>query len=285
MNVLTIQSHVVYGRVGNRSAVFPLERMGIEAWPINTVQYSTNTGKPGWTGAAFGADHVSDIVAGLDALGVLASCDAVISGYIGDTDTGMAILDAVSRVKARNPSALYCCDPVMGDHPGGLYVKPELQAFFRERALPQADIAVPNVFEAENLSGVGRIDGREAASRAIGIIHRLGPRVVVMTSYRPAGQGTVGFFLSEGGLRHELSTPALAFAEPVKGSGDLFGALFLGNYLKSGSASLALESAAGSLYAVLEATLASGGSELAMLGVQDRIARPPRRFAARPVLG
>ncbi len=281
MNVLSIQSHVVYGRVGNRSAVFPLERMGIEVWPVNTVQYSTNTGLPGWTGTAFGAGHVREIVAGLDRLGILARCDAVLSGYVADAATGRAILDAVARVRAANPRAVFCCDPVMGDLPGGLYVNAALPGFFAAEALPAADIVIPNLFEAASLSGLG-LSGPDDAARAADAIHALGPRIVIMTSCDYGPGGTTGFLLSEDGARHALRTPVLPFPRPVKGAGDLFGSLFLGNYLKLGAAVPALESAASSLFAVLEATLASGCAELALLDAQDAIAAPPARFRAVP---
>jgi len=282
MNILSIQSHVAYGRVGNRCAVFPLERLGFEVWPINTVQFSCHTGIPGWTGAAFGADHVSDLVRGLENLGVLADCDAVLSGYMGDVGTGQAIVRAVDSAKLANSKALYCCDPVMGDFPGGLYVKSGLPEFMAKEAVPRADIVCPNVFEAELLSGVAISSAKDAAAAALAI-HRLGPRIVIIKSYRPAGASELGFFVSDGAVMKTVTAPVLPFSRPPKGSGDLASALFLGYFLKCMDIVEAIEKTAGALYSVLEATLSSGSDNLAVVSAQDSIASPPRRFWAAAV--
>ncbi len=281
MTVLSIQSHVVCGRVGNRSAVFPLERMGHEVWPINTVQFSSHTGIAGWRGASFGAAHLAELVGALDAQGFLGRCDAVLSGYMADADTGRAILDAVSAVKKANPSAVYCCDPVMGDTPAGFYVRPELPGFMAREACVMADIVTPNQFEAEVLSGI--VPAREDDDMRIAdAIHELGPRVVLITSYRkPEGpEDALGFFLSAPEGRYRLMTPRLPFAKPPKGSGDLLSALFLGNFLGAGDAVRALERAASSLYAVLERTLAADSAELALVAAQEALAKPELRFSA-----
>lgn len=289
MNVLSIQSHVSWGHVGNRSAVFPLERLGIEVWPVNTVQFSRNTGTPGWTGTVFPASHIADIVNGLAGMDIFPSCDAVLSGYMGDAGTGEAILSAVDAVKKANPAALYCCDPVMGDIPEGFYVRRELPGLILREAVPRADIVTPNLFEAEILSGI-TIECMKDATRAADAIHALGPRLVLITSFSLPMDEThsgneTGFFLSDHSSCHVLRTPLLAFEKAPKGAGDLFSALFLGNYLLGACRSpvMALEAAASSLYAILEATQASSGSELAIVTAQDAIANPDKRFKARPV--
>lgn len=277
MRILSIQSHVAFGYVGNRSAVFPLERLGYEVMPVNTVQFSCHTGIPGWKGAAFGGDHVLEVVQGLKAIGALNACDAVLSGYMGDVETGRAIIEAVDATKSANPRALFCCDPVMGDVPEGLYVRSGLPEFMAGEAIPRADIVCPNVFEAEILSGMhldekpGSDDG---VARIADAIHRLGPRVVMITSYRPHGDGRIGFFLSDGAVRTSVLAPILPFPRPPKGSGDLSSALFLGYYLKNRDAPTALEQTMSALYAVLERTLASGRDELAIIECQDSIANP-----------
>ncbi|GAB1457647.1 MAG: pyridoxal kinase PdxY [Spirochaetia bacterium] len=279
MNIASIQSHVVYGRVGNRSAVFPLERLGFEVWPINTVQYSCHSGYPGWTGTAFGADHLSLIVRGLQNLGVLSRCDAVLSGYMGDVDTGNAIVKAVDTIKKANPKALYCCDPVMGDLPEGLYVKKDLPAFIRSEAMSRADIVCPNVFEAELLSGHS-LSSRQGVLKATDAIHGLGPRIVLVTSYRPESNGDIGFFVSDGHVRKTVVAPTLPFLKPPKGSGDLASALFLGYYLKGSDVVQALEETIGALYAVLEESLRNAADSIAIVAAQDAIASPERRFKA-----
>lgn len=281
MNVLSIQSHVAYGHVGNRSAVFPLERLGISVWPVNTVQFSSNSGKPGWKGRVYPAGDIVDVMGGIESLGVLGDCAAVLSGYVGDAATGSAILAAVDAVKRANPSAVYCCDPVMGDIPEGFYVRPDIPGFMRCQAVPRADIVIPNHFEAEALSGLSVGSAPEAA-RAAEAIRGTGPRIVVITSYTEPGDDRVGFYLScdEGNWR--LLTPRLPFAKSIKGSGDLFSALFLGRWLASGDARPALELAAASLYGILRATAAAGLDELAIVQAQEAIAGPVVEFRAEP---
>jgi pyridoxine kinase len=307
MTVLSIQSHVARGYVGNRAAVFPLERMGINVLPVHTVQFSSNAGIPGWTGTVFSPEHVADIVAGLDNQGVLKHCDAVLSGYIGNTGIGMAILDAVDRVKAGNTQALYCCDPVMGDIPDGLYVREDIPDFMRTHCLGKSDIITPNMYEAEVLSGLSIVDAI-SASRAADRLHALGPRIVVITSYRQQGRSGIGFFMScrpatlpgpesdvgpqspwslepsrslEAMECFELWTPVLDFTKQPKGTGDLFSALFLGRILLLRDPVQALEAAAAALFGILEHTMNVTGSELAIIAGQDAIVNPPRHFRCR----
>jgi len=123
MNVLSIQSWVAYGHVGNASAVFPMQRLGCEVWAIHTVQFSNHTGYGAWKGRVFDGPMVEEIVDGMADRGVLSACDAVLSGYMGSADIGAAILSTVARVKAGNPAALYCCDPVIGDVGRGVFVR------------------------------------------------------------------------------------------------------------------------------------------------------------------
>src|SRR5580658_6654127 len=154
MNILSIQSWVAYGHVGNASAVFPLQRLGANVWSINTVQFSNHTGYGHWTGQVYSGESVRELVDGIEARDVLKHCDAVLSGYMGDATIGAAVLDAVERVRQANPAAVYCCDPVIGDTDTGVYVRPGIEEFLREQALPQADIATPNRFEVERLTGL-----------------------------------------------------------------------------------------------------------------------------------
>src|SRR5215470_11127455 len=153
MNLLSIQSHVAYGHVGNSAAVFPLQRIGVEVWPVHTVQFSNHTGYGQWRGEVFSADLVRLTVQGLDERGVLSECDGVISGYLGSGEIGEAVIDAVTRVKRANPAARYCCDPVIGERERGIFVSDVVPQLYRERILPLADLAVPNQFELELLAG------------------------------------------------------------------------------------------------------------------------------------
>ncbi len=143
MNILSIQSHVAYGHVGNDAAVFTLQRMGVEVWPIHTVQFSNHTGYGDWKGRVFDAGMINEVVAGIAQRGVLGECDGVLSGYMGSVDIGAAILDAVAVVKRANPNAKYCCDPVIGDVGRGIFVRDGIPDFMKDKAVRAADVITP----------------------------------------------------------------------------------------------------------------------------------------------
>ena len=174
VNILSIQSHVAYGHVGNSAAVFALQRLGCEVWPVHTVQFSNHTGYGGWKGEVFSADMIDAVVEGIAERGVLASCDGVLSGYVGSVEIGAAVLRAVGRVKAANPGAVYCCDPVIGNRRRGVFVQRGVPEFFRERAIPLAEIVTPNHFELDRLIGDDSVDMGQVVS-AIGLLHARGP--------------------------------------------------------------------------------------------------------------
>ena len=132
MNLISIQSHVAYGHVGNSAAVFALQRLGCEVWPVHTVQFSNHTGYGAWRGEVFAAARIGDVVDGIAERGVLGGCDGVLSGYVGAVDTGEAILAAVGKVKAHNANASYCCDPVIGNRVRGEFVRPGVAEFMRD---------------------------------------------------------------------------------------------------------------------------------------------------------
>ena len=236
MNILSIQSWVAYGHVGNASAAFPLQRLGAEVWAVNTVQFSNHPGHGGFRGQVFPPALIRDCVLGIEERGVLPACDGVLSGYVGDAGTCEAVLDAVRRVKAANPRALYCCDPVIGDA-GRVYVRPGIPELLRDQALPLADIATPNQFELEWLSG-RRVATLEDAREAIRAVQSGGPRCVLATSLRTAETpaDALDLLVGEGGRFWRLRTPLLPIA--VNGAGDAIAALFLFHRLRSGSAQL-----------------------------------------------
>jgi pyridoxine kinase len=169
MNLLSIQSHVAYGHVGNSAAVFPLQRLGVEVWPVNTVQFSNHTGYGKWRGEVFGAAEIREVIEGIADRGVLKTCDGVISGYLGTAEIGEVVLEAVAKVKVANKRALYCCDPVIGDG-GKAYVQGGITEFFRDRALATADVLTPNQFELETLSGI-KVRSMADAAKACDALH------------------------------------------------------------------------------------------------------------------
>ena len=182
MNILSIGSWVAYGHVGNAAAVFPMQRLGHEVWAVNTLQFSNHPGYGAFRGQLFPADAVRDVVSGIADRGVLPSCDAVLSGYLGDAAIGEVVLDAVKQVKSANPNALYCCDPVIGDVGPGVYVREGIPEFMRTRALAAADIVTPNLFELQHLAGQPATD-LGAIRAAIDFVHARGPRIVLVRVY------------------------------------------------------------------------------------------------------
>ena len=282
MNVLSIQSHVAYGHVGNASAVFPMQRLGVEVWPVHTVQFSNHTGYGAWRGPVFEAAMIREVVRGIGERGVFPACDAVLSGYMGSAEIGTAILDAVASVRTANPQALYCCDPVIGDVAEGVYVRPGIEAFLREQAVPAADILTPNQFELDRLTGLPSRTRTEAGA-AIAALQARGPRVVLVTSTlcadTPADR--IDLLAGAGGQLFRVRTPRLAIA--VNGAGDCIAAMFLVHYARTGSAAAALGAAAASVYGLLKRTAAAGSREILTVAAQDEYVNPSETFAVEAV--
>jgi pyridoxine kinase len=276
--ILSIQSHVVYGHVGNSAVAFALQRLGREVWPLHTVQFSSHAGYPGWRGEAFPPAWIGACVEGLDAIGVLERCDGVVTGYLGAAEMGEAALAAVAKVRARSPGAAYACDPVIGDEGRGIYVRPGVPEFFRDRALPAATLVSPNAFELAWLTGLP-VASRAEALAALQALRARGPEVAFATSLRledtPDDALDLMIATAEGGWR--VRTPKLAVA--VNGAGDLISALFLHEWLASRDAPRSLASAAARVYAVVEATARAGTRELALVSAQAAWADPPQSFA------
>jgi pyridoxine kinase len=272
MNILSIQSWVAYGHVGNASAMFPLQRLGAEVWAINTVQFSNHTGYGAWTGQVFTGAAIRELVDGIAQRGVLGRCDAVLSGYMGDVEIGGAILAALARVRTANPAALYCCDPVIGDEGRGVYVRPGIAELIRDRALGQADLATPNPFELAQLTGLDcrTLDRAKAAvARLQRMMRPSGPRAVLLTSLRTDAtpRDCIDLLAAESGRCHLLRTPLLPIE--VNGAGDLMAALFLFHRLQTNDVAAALERAGSAVFGVLRRTAEAGSRELALIAAQD----------------
>jgi pyridoxine kinase len=277
VNVLSIQSHVAYGHVGNSSAVFPLQRLGIEVWPVHTVQFSNHTGYGAWTGRVFDGQDVEEVVQGIADRGVLGRCDAVLSGYMGSADIGHAVVGTVGTVRAANPDAVYCCDPVIGDVGRGVFVRPGIEEFMREVAMPAADIVTPNHFELDLLSGT-TTTSVDAVKDAAAAVHALGPRVVLTTSLvtDDTPDHCVDLLASEGGQHFRVRTPRLDVS--VNGAGDAIAALFLAHWLSTRSAAEALGRAAASVFGLLQRTADAGSRAILLVAAQDEFVTPTRTF-------
>ena len=281
MNILSIQSWVAYGHVGNASAVFPLQRLGAEVWAVNTVQFSNHTGYGTWKGTVFTGQQIAEVIDGIEARGVLPTANAVLSGYMGDAAIGTAILDAVARVKAANPAAMYCCDPVIGDVGRGVFVRPGIPEFMAGHAIPRADIVTPNQFELDYLTG--RTSATLAdAKAAVAALQAMGPRTVLVTSLHTEATpaNSIDLMAAEEGEYWLLRTPKLPVS--VNGAGDAIAALFMYHRLRTGSAAAALEAAGSSIFGLLRRTAEAGSREILTVAAQDEFVSPSQRFAAAP---
>lgn len=272
MNILSLSSAVAFGHVGNSAVVPPLQRLGFEVWPVDTVQFSNHPGYGRFQGAVLPAAQVVAVVRGLAELGVLAQCDGLLTGYLGDPGSGEAALAARAGM---TPGGLWLCDPVMGDDGTGLYVRPGIPDFMRDRAVPGCDVLTPNRFELELLTGVPVGTLSEAAAAARLLLAR-GPRAVFVTSL---GDGTHCLAVTAAGA-WTVATPKLPFPDPVNGAGDLLAALLLARLLEGSAAAAALSGAVSSLFAVLLRTLELGRRELALVAALDGMMRPERVFEA-----
>jgi pyridoxine kinase len=275
--VLSIQSHVAYGHVGNSSAVFPLQRLGIEVWPVHTVQFSNHTGYGEWRGRVFDGPAVDEVVDGIADRGVLGTCDAVLSGYLGSADVGHAVVSSVEKVRAANPDALYCCDPVIGDVGRGVFVRPGIEELMRDVAVPAADLVTPNHFELDLLAGTTTHTLAEVLD-AVAAVQALGPRVVLTTSLvtDDTPDDAIDLLASEGRRHYRVRTPKLDVS--VNGAGDAIAALFLAHWLGTRSASTALSRAAASVFGLLKATEEAGSREILLVAAQDEFVAPARTF-------
>lgn len=280
VKILSIQSSVAYGHVGNSAAVFPLQRLGHEVWPVLTVHFSNHTGYGAWRGPLLDPADVREVIAGIDDRGVLGTADAVLSGYQGDPAVGTVVLDAVARVKELNPDAVYCCDPVMGDVGRGMFVKPGIPAYLRDEVVPRADIVTPNHFELDFLAG-RTTTTLDQVLDAVDAVRATGPRDVLVTSvlHTDSAPDTLDVVAVSDAGAWAVTTPLLPISP--NGCGDITSALYLAHLRTTGSPARAAELTTSSVYAVLEATLAAGTREIQLVAAQDAIADPPARFEAR----
>ena len=282
MNILSIQSHVAYGHVGNAAATFPLQRIGVDVWPVHTVQFSNHTGYGAWTGRVFEAGLITELVQGVADRGVLGQCDGVLSGYMGSAEIGAAILDAVARVKAANPRARYCCDPVIGDVGRDVFVRQGIPEFMREHAVPAAAIVTPNQFELDHLTGRTSATRGDALA-AVDALHALGPKAIMVTSLHTdeTPPDAIDLVASDAAGRFRVRTPKLPIS--INGAGDAIAALFFAHYLRSSSAAESLSRAASSIFGVLKRTAEAGAREIMLIDAQDEFVTPSRVFPAEPI--
>jgi len=282
VKILSIQSAVAYGHVGNSAAVFPLQRIGVEVLPVYTVTFSNHTGYGAWRGPLIAPDDVREVITGIEERGVLGEIDVVLSGYQGGEGIADVILDAVARVKAANPDAVYACDPVMGNAKSGCFVAPAIPVLLRDRVVPAADIITPNQFE---LGFLTETEPRDLASTlaAADAARAMGPSTVLVTSVeRPdRPEGTIEMLAVTDDGAWLVQTPHI----PMKanGSGDVTAALFTAHYRASGDAADALARTTSSVWDLLKATHDAGARELLLVESQDAYAHPRLQFPVTQV--
>ncbi|HRK97902.1 MAG TPA: pyridoxal kinase PdxY [Alphaproteobacteria bacterium] len=278
--ILSIQSHVAYGYVGNRAAVFPLQRMGYDVVAVHTVQFSNHTGYGSWTGDVFGETHIRQVLAGLKDRGVFETCDALLTGYAGSSAICDIICDTLDQLPVSTP---WICDPVMGDTGRGFFVKDGIPDFFKNTALARATVLTPNLFEMEYLSG-RTIRSTEDALSACHVIHDTGVKTILLTSLiaedTPEKHISI---LASGKDQGQLivTTPMLDLSPAPNGSGDCTAALFAGHLLAGQSLDSALTKTVGSIYGLFEKTQQAGTRELAMIAAQDDFVSPRHSFPVR----
>jgi pyridoxine kinase len=281
MNVISIQSQVAFGHVGNSAAVFPMQMHGIDVIAVPTTLLSNRPGYPSLRGRVLDAELVADILGGIEERGAVDSSDMVLSGYLGSPGIGAVVADFVARAKARKPSLAYCCDPVIGDRDRGLFVPADLPPLVRDRLCPLADIITPNHFEFEWLSGAKATTSAQVIAAAQALMAR-GPSVVIVTSAElddtpPSEIATVAIEKSGDGIRAwRAGTPKLPISP--SGTGDLFAALFVAARVRGSDTPVALAHAVSAVFAVLERTAMAGTEEMRIVESGEALVRPARRF-------
>lgn len=275
MNILTIQSHVVYGHAGNSAAVFPMSRLGANVWPINTVQFSNHTQYGQWRGQALPAEEITHLVDGIESIGKLATCTAVLSGYIGDPTQGSHILETVKRVKRANPQAIYLCDPVMGHPDKGCMVKEGIAEYLCSTLIPQADIIAPNQLELETLTGImihSLTDALTAARKAL----TLGPKIVLVKhlNYHDKPLDRFESIIVSATEAWYAHRPLYVFDKQPVGVGDMTSGIFLVRHLIGDSLKQSFAHTLAATHGVLKTTYEAGAYELKIIEAQEEIAHP-----------
>lgn len=282
MNILSIQSHVSYGHVGNSAAVFPLQRIGHEVWPVHTVNFSNHTGYGQWGGELIPAAQVRNVIDGMEQRGAFERIDAILSGYQGGSNIADVIVDAVARIKEANPQAVYACDPVMGNAKSGCFVSDLIPPLLRDKVVPVADIITPNQFELEYLTGVPAHD-TTSTLEAIAAAQEMGPDTVLVTSVRrpetPADAIEMIAANEQGAWL--VRTPFIDFKR--NGSGDVTAALFTGHYIRERDAADALARTASSVFDLIETTFTADSRELLIIESQEAIAHPRLQFEVEQI--
>ncbi len=273
--VLSISSQVVYGHVGNSAAAFVLQRLGHNVLAAPTIVLSNRPGYRTMAGERTDPRKLNAMLEAVAENGWLTDVDAILTGYVPTAAHAAFCASWIERIKALNSSALYLCDPIIGDEPGGVYIDEAAAVAVRDRLLPLADIVTPNAFELGWLSGRVISDAASAVSAAKAL-----SRPTVVATSAPARKGMIANILVEG--REAVATEAPLRSVLAHGTGDFFASLFLAHRLRGCAASAALRASAAAIDFVLDRS--EGQSELALIETQGwwAAAEPALASLARP---
>ncbi|MDH3002153.1 pyridoxal kinase PdxY [Pasteurella multocida] len=280
-HVLSIQSHVVYGYAGNKSATFPMQLLGVDVWALNTVQFSNHTQYGKWTGMVIPKEQIGEIVRGIDAIEALHLCDAIVSGYIGSAEQVEEIINAVRFIKSKNPNALYLCDPVMGHPDKGCIVAEGVKEGLINLAMAEADLITPNLVELRELSGLP-VENFAQAQDAVRTILAKGPKKVLVKHLSKVGKDSSQFEMllaTKDGMWH-ISRPLHQFRKEPVGVGDLTAGLFIANLLNGKSDIEAFEHTANAVNDVMTVTQQKDNYELQIIAAREYIMQPSSQYKA-----
>jgi pyridoxine kinase len=283
-SVISIQSQVAFGHVGNSAAVFPLQMHGIDVIAVPTTLLSNRPGYPTLRGRVLDAQLVADLLLGIEERGAVDTCRVILSGYLGSPEIAGVVADFVARAKARNPALAYACDPVLGDRDRGLFVREGIPPLVTDRLLPLADIITPNHFEFEFLCGAKPTTIEQVIAQARALMTRV-PQTVVVTSaeLKDTPDGEIETLAIEWSKAWRVRTPKLPISP--NGTGDLFAALYVSARVRDKDTPEALSHAASAIFAVLERTAARSTAEMRIVESAEQLIRPQRRFDAVAVGG
>ncbi len=265
-SVLIISSQVARGAVGASAQRLVFERLGHEAWVLPTILLSNHPGHATFSGHVTETDALAGMVRALDENGWLGEISAVLTGYMPSLEHAAVAAGAVNRVREEAPWALHLCDPAMGDAPTGLYVDEAAAQGIRLHLMPLADIATPNHFELEWLTGRTIDDPTSCAA----VARELGPARVLATSTPTGDPARIGNLLISG--KDAWMATVERRARAPHGTGDLIAALYLAHLIGDDDTKRALAMAC----AGVEAALGASGerNELALVGAQDAWLNP-----------
>ena len=267
MTVLSIQSSVIFGYVGNNIARPVLQTLGYDVWCVDTVNFSNHPGYGSFTGSVKEAHKIQEEINGLANLDILGECDAILSGYLGEVETAKTVSRTIELIKEQNETAIYLLDPVIGDD-GQIYVKNGLIEAFKNELLPKADVILPNQSELGWLSGL-KINDVSSLKTASKYLIECGAKTVVVTGI-PEIETLTNYVVTSDAF-WAISTPKLN--RKFSGTGDLFSSLFTGAFLQTKDLYNALNFATEGCSIVVRETQKKDSKELIVLPVLNQFSR------------